>query len=77
VIEFVHYDFAAKYSQGGSKHILPGPILPFVYQEVRRLTLAAHVALGCRGVSCRADFRFDDRIEGTGLFCVEVTPSPA
>jgi len=35
------------------------------------------VALGCRGVSCRADFRFDDRIEGTGLFCVEVTPSPA
>ena len=28
------------------------PVLPFVYQEVRRLTLAAHVALGCRGVSC-------------------------
>src|SRR3954470_15587153 len=24
------------------------PILPFVYQEVRRLTLAARVALGCR-----------------------------
>jgi D-alanine-D-alanine ligase len=48
------------------------PSLPFVYQEVRRLTLAAHVALGCRGVS-RADFRFDDRIEGTaGLIRGEV-----
>lgn len=69
VIEIVplikFYDYEAKYSPGASKHILPAPILPFVYQEVRRLTLAAHVALGCRGVS-RADFRYDDRIEGTG-----------
>lgn len=70
------YDYEAKYSKGGSKHILPAPILPFVYQEVRRLTLAAHVALGCRGVS-RADFRYDDRIEGTGgLICLEVNTQP-
>ncbi len=70
------YDYEAKYSKGGSKHILPAPILPFVYQEVRRLTLAAHVALGCRGVS-RADFRYDDRIEGTGgLVCLEVNTQP-
>ena len=34
------------------------------------------MALGCRGAS-RADFRFDDRIEGTGgLFCLEVTTQP-
>ena len=59
------YDYDAKYSKGGSNHVLPAPILPIVYQEVRRLTLAAHRALGCRGVS-RADFRYDDRIEGTG-----------
>ena len=44
--------FRANTSQGGSNRALPAPILPFVYQEVRRLTLAAHVALGCRGVSC-------------------------
>ncbi|MEW6768814.1 MAG: D-alanine--D-alanine ligase [Pseudomonadota bacterium] len=70
------YDYEAKYSKGGSKHILPAPILPFVYQEVRRLTLAAHMALGCRGVS-RADFRYDDRIEGTGgLVCLEVNTQP-
>ena len=69
-------DYEAKYSPGASKHILPAPILPFVYQEVRRLTLAAHVALGCRGVS-RADFRYDDRIEGTGgLTCLEVNTQP-
>ncbi|WP_458760059.1 D-alanine--D-alanine ligase [Afipia sp. TerB] len=80
VIEIVpmlkFYDYEAKYSKGASKHILPAPILPFVYQEVRRLTLAAHVALGCRGVS-RADFRYDDRIEGMGgLICLEVNTQP-
>ena len=42
----------------------------------RRLALAAHRALGCRGVS-RADFRYDDRIEGTGgLVCLEVNTQP-
>lgn len=80
VIEIVptvrFYDYEAKYSPGASKHVLPASLLPIVYQEVRRLTLAAHVALGCRGVS-RADFRFDDRIEGTGgLVCLEVNTQP-
>jgi D-alanine-D-alanine ligase len=78
VIEIVpatrFYDYEAKYAAGGSKHLLPAPILPNVYQEARRLTLAAHSALGCRGVS-RADFRYDDR--GTGkLVCLEVNTQP-
>ena len=80
VIEIVpmvrFYDYEAKYAPGGSKHLLPAPISPFVYQQVRRLALAAHRALGCRGVS-RADFRYDDRIEGTaGLICLEVNTQP-
>jgi D-alanine-D-alanine ligase len=78
VIEIVpatrFYDYEAKYAAGGSKHLLPAPILPNVYQEVRRLSLAAHSALGCRGVS-RADFRYDDL--GTGkLTCLEVNTQP-
>jgi D-alanine-D-alanine ligase len=78
VIEIVpstrFYDYEAKYAAGGSKHLLPAPILPNVYQEARRLALAAHSALGCRGVS-RADFRYDDR--GTGqLVCLEVNTQP-
>jgi D-alanine-D-alanine ligase len=78
VIEIVpamrFYDYEAKYAAGGSKHLLPAPILPNVYQEVRRLTLVAHSALGCRGVS-RADFRYDD--QGTGkLICLEVNTQP-
>jgi D-alanine-D-alanine ligase len=70
------YDYEAKYAPGGSKHVLPAQIKPNVYQEVRRLALQAHKALGCRGVS-RADFRYDDRMEGTqGLVCLEVNTQP-
>lgn len=80
VIEIVptvrFYDYEAKYAPGGSKHLLPAQVLPFVYQLTRRLALAAHRALGCRGVS-RADFRYDDRIEGAEeLVCLEVNTQP-
>ncbi|AMN44249.1 D-alanine--D-alanine ligase [Rhodoplanes sp. Z2-YC6860] len=80
VIEIVaatqFYDFEAKYAPGGSKHVLPAKISPFVYQEVRRLALKAHYALGCRGVT-RADFRYDDQAAGTeGLVCLEVNTQP-
>jgi D-alanine-D-alanine ligase len=80
VIEIVpavkFYDYEAKYAPGGSKHILPAPLKPNVYEEVRRLALLAHQALGCQGVS-RADFRYDDRMEGTqGLVCLEVNTQP-
>ncbi|RUO98325.1 D-alanine--D-alanine ligase [Hyphomicrobium sp.] len=70
------YDYEAKYAPGGSKHDLPAQILPDVYQSVRSLTLRAHQALGCRGVS-RADFRYDDTAGGTGeLICLEVNTQP-
>jgi D-alanine-D-alanine ligase len=80
VIEIVptvrFYDYEAKYAPGGSRHLLPAPLKPNVYQEVRRLALLAHQALGCRGVS-RADFRYDDRMAGTqGLVCLEVNTQP-
>jgi D-alanine-D-alanine ligase len=80
VIEIVptvrFYDYEAKYAAGGSKHLLPAQILPIVYQEARRLALLAHRALGCRGVS-RADFRYDDGVEGTGgLVCLEINTQP-
>lgn len=70
------YDYEAKYAPGGSKHELPAKLLPDVYQTLRSLTLRAHQALGCRGVS-RADFRYDDTAGGTGeLICLEVNTQP-
>ena len=80
VIEIVptvkFYDYEAKYAPGGSKHLLPAPIAADVYREVQRLALAAHRALGCRGVT-RSDFRFDDSLGAAkGLFCLEVNTQP-
>jgi len=80
VIEIVantkFYDYEAKYTPGGSRHLLPAPIPPDIYEEVRRLSLAAHRALGCRGVT-RADFRYDDTLAGAkGLACPEVNTQP-
>ena len=70
------YDYESKYAPGGSRHLLPAPIVPEVYEETRRLSLAAHRALGCRGVS-RADFRYDDSKPGvSGLFCLEINTQP-
>ena len=69
------YDYEAKYSDGGSKHTLPAPIKPNIYQDVQRLSLMAHRALGCRGVS-RSDFRYDEQGEESVLVCLEVNTQP-
>jgi D-alanine-D-alanine ligase len=80
VIEIVpatkFYDYEAKYAPGGSRHLLPAPVSPEVYEECRRLSLVAHHALSCRGVT-RTDFRYDDSKPGiAGLFCLEVNTQP-
>jgi len=70
------YNYEAKYEKGGSKHVLPAKLSPFVYQNIQMLALRAHQALGCRGAS-RADFRYDDRPGETGsLVCLEVNTQP-
>lgn len=71
------YDYAAKYEKGGSVHILPADIPDDVYQTVQKYAVAAHQALGCKGVS-RADFRYDDRRDlGTGeIIMLEVNTQP-
>lgn len=59
------YDFESKYAAGGSKHICPAPLTPEQTAQAQGLALAAHHALGCRGVS-RTDLIMDDQ----GLFWV-------
>jgi D-alanine-D-alanine ligase len=70
------YGYDAKYSKGGSIHIIPAKVKPKIYHEVQELALRAHRALGCRGVS-RSDFRWDDSIGEDGeLVCLEVNTQP-
>jgi D-alanine-D-alanine ligase len=70
------YDYNAKYAAGGSVHELPANLKENIYHYIQELTLKAHKALGCRGVS-RADFRYDERPGGTGdLVILEVNTQP-
>ena len=71
--EFQFYDFQSKYKPGGSKHVCPALLSPNIYQNVQRMSVAAHQALGCRGVS-RSDFRFDE--EKGELVWLEINTQP-
>lgn len=65
------YDYHAKYSAGGSAHALPADLPEEVTAEAMRLAELGHQVLGCRGAT-RADFRLD----GNGLFMLEVNTQP-
>lgn len=70
------YDYDAKYVEGQSKHVCPAEILPNIYQKIQTMSLNAHKAIGCRGVS-RSDFRFDDRVNGLNeLVWLEINTQP-
>lgn len=68
------YDYESKYAQGGSKHICPAKISPNIYQNIQIMSLAAHRALGCRGVS-RSDFRYDEKGGGSPIW-LEINTQP-
>jgi D-alanine-D-alanine ligase len=70
------YDYEAKYAAGGSQHIIPAAIHPAVYEQACAIALAAHQALGCRGIS-RADLRYDDTAGEPGkLYLLEINTQP-
>lgn len=69
------YDYEAKYAAGGSRHILPAVIPHAVAEEAMRLAEAAHMALGCRGVT-RTDIRFDDTKGKHRLVVLETNTQP-
>ncbi len=70
------YDFEAKYSEGGSEHVVPARIPRKVYDEAMDISVRAHVALGCRGVS-RTDLRYDDTKGEPGrLIILETNTQP-
>lgn len=69
------YDYKAKYSAGGSHHVVPAEISKDVYARVMDYSQKAHDILGCRGVS-RSDFRFDENDSGEQLYILETNTQP-
>ena len=69
------YDYDAKYKPGGSRHVIPADIPAEITQACLDMAIAAHRALGLRGVS-RSDFRWDDTRGLAGLVMLEVNTQP-
>ena len=69
------YDYAAKYTAGGSRHVVPADIPAEIAAACLDYALRAHRALGCRGVS-RTDFRWDEPRGLAGLFLLETNTQP-
>ena len=73
--ELEFYDYEAKYAPGGSRHILPAQIPQKTAEEAMALAIAAHRALGCRGVT-RTDFRYDDTGAKPRMILLETNTQP-
>ena len=69
------YDYQAKYVAGGSRHVVPAEIPDEVRDACLDHALAAHNALGCRGLS-RTDFRWDDSLGVDGIVLLETNTQP-
>jgi D-alanine-D-alanine ligase len=73
------YDYDAKYSEDNkvaAVHVLPAEVPTAIYDQAMAASLAAHKALGCRGVS-RSDFRYDDtRAQPGSLYYLETNTQP-
>ena len=69
------YDYNAKYSVGGSRHVVPADIPAEISDACLEYALRAHRALGCRGVS-RTDFRWDEARGLGGLYLLETNTQP-
>jgi D-alanine-D-alanine ligase len=67
------YDYASKYTAGGSEHIIPAPIGAPAYADAMRIAERCHAILGCRGLT-RVDLRYDEG--GRGLVVLEINTQP-
>jgi len=67
------YDYEAKYTGGVTEHLCPAPVPAEIAKACMDHAVAAHRALGCRGVS-RSDFRWDEATDR--LVILEVNTQP-
>lgn len=65
------YDFASKYDEGGSRHIIPARISEVAAARAVELAGRCHVTLGCAGMS-----RTDMMVQGDTVTVLEVNTIP-
>ncbi len=65
------YDYQAKYTDGGSDHIIPARVPPDVAARAQTLAVRAYRALGCEGMS-----RVDMIARGEDIVVLEINTIP-
>jgi D-alanine-D-alanine ligase len=66
------YDYECKYTSGMTEYIVPALITEELANDLQRLSLRAHHALDCEGIS-RVDFMVDEEDRS---YCLEVNTIP-
>ena len=66
------YNYENRYTPGKSEHVIPAPLPDAVAQELRRIAIAGHRALGLRDLS-RADFIVTDNHD---IWLLEINTMP-
>jgi D-alanine-D-alanine ligase len=69
--QYEFYDYQAKYTPGATDEIIPARITEAQAARARALTLAAHQALGCRGMS-----RVDMMVGPDDVYVLELQTIP-
>jgi len=69
------YDYDAKYTPGGSRHVVPAEVPQEIFDACMDYALRAHEVLGLRGLS-RTDFRWDEAKGRDGLVLLETNTQP-
>ena len=69
------YDYDAKYTPGGSRHVCPADLPGEIADACLAHALTAHRVIGCRGLS-RSDFRWDETQGLAGLRLLEINTQP-
>jgi len=69
------YDYDAKYSTGGSRHVVPAELPQEITAACMDYAERAHRAIGARGIS-RTDFRWDESKGKDGLILLEINTQP-
>lgn len=66
------YDYSAKYSDGGSKHIIPANIDDEIRMQIEKISRDTYLGIGCAGIA-RIDFIVSKR---KGPMVIEVNTLP-
>jgi len=69
------YNYEAKYSNGGSYHVLPAEIPSDIFVKAIDYAELVHKKLGCSGAS-RTDFRYNPEEGSSGLYFLEINNQP-